>query len=690
MSWLAVAQFSQQYFVIPLFMFAFLVFVYLKYFRKNYVIPARALESDLNDVISKIQALDQSSNKNEYKEKLNSIFKNSNLDHSWLMYQTTLHDEQQIIDGEDQLLRSRATVTSDTFFSQSIIVDRHLEVDFFKHLPGIITGVGIIATFLGLLSGLLAFDPAGDPDKVQDSLGLLLGGVSEAFIASAMAIATAMIITAKEKSWLRKCYAKLEDLTTEIDRLFESDDVGEEYLAKLLKSAQARETNAKQLKDSLVGDLKAMITNMVDENKKNQLVLATQLTEGYNKASQEMATQIGQSISDTLQAPLDKIAAGVQQVSGDQGAAVQGLLSDVLSAFMGRLESTFGGQMSGMSEMMTQSVAAMREMQLGFNQLIADMQSNSQGSTERVESHMSQMLEQIQLKQNEMTEGMNRLLDNFSQGAAKMGEQGQQAVALMNEQVGGLLQQMSDQVNHLMSDLTQQRAQQDQVIADNQQKMNDQTTQSIEKLNTEVSKLINQCQLLIQSSTANIKKLDQLVSSSISGVNQSAEKMRNAAEQFNTAGEKMVAVSHKTTNLIAEVNTTSGNLMSASSQLNTLFTEYKKSQKSVELAIHALEGVIQQAKSEAGMSSAMLSDMKHMVTALNQVKQEMQLYLNQVSDVLVKGFDSFGASVESSLNQSLGAFDNTLDQAVKRLASGVEGLTHVTEDLADLVQQKKY
>ncbi|MFX6506494.1 methyl-accepting chemotaxis protein, partial [Acinetobacter baumannii] len=83
------------------------------------------------------------------------------------------------------------------------------------------------------------------------SLGLLLGGVSEAFMASALAIGTAMIITWREKSWLRQCYEQLEILTTEIDKLFETDSTGEEYLAKLLKSSQANETNARQLKDSL-------------------------------------------------------------------------------------------------------------------------------------------------------------------------------------------------------------------------------------------------------------------------------------------------------------------------------------------------------------------------------------------------------------------------------------------------------
>ena len=172
-------------------------------------------------------------------------------------------------------------------------------------------------------------------------------------------------------------------------------------------------------------------------------------------------------------------------------------------------------------------------------------------------------------------------------------------------------------------------------------------------------------------------------------MNNGAEKMRLASEQFNTAGSSLITVTDKTSQLIAEVSTTSTHLTSASSNLISLLKDYKDSQESVKQAISTLDGLIKQVQSEAGMSTKMLEDMNHMTNALNQVKKEMQDYLEQVSDVLVKSFESFGSSVETSLNHSLGAFDNTLDQAVKRLAMGVEGLGSFVEDLEDLVQQKK-
>lgn len=685
-SFLAIAEFLQGFYVIPIAMTIF-VSVVMFFFVKEYWIPAKRLAKELDDIIKNVN---EGTKFQESKNSLNSLLSgNSTLKHAWENYKNSLHDIREEVDGEFQIISSRSTVSSDMFFSQIAIIDTPLKVDFYKHIPGIITGVGIIATFLGLLFGLLAFDPAGDPAKVQSSLALLLGGVGEAFMASGLAILIAMLITWKEKFWLRECYEKLEQLTTAIDLKFEPDETSEEYLSQLLKSSQANETNARQLKDSLVNDLKTMMTNLIDENKKNQLAFTAQLTESYSKTSKDMADQIGQSISDNLQAPLEKIASSVQQVSGDQSSAVQELMTDVLTAFMTKLESTFGSQMTGMSEMMTQSVSAMKEMQLGFTQLLTDMKVNSESSAKNLETQMTKMIEDIQSKQNAMAEQMNSMVDHLSKGAEKIGEQGQHAIDQLNGKVSELIGHMGGTMSRVMADIAKQRIEQDQVIADNQQKLHEHSSTLINNLGTEIKELILHSQNAVDAYKDNIQKLTHVTTESIAGMNNGAEKIRLASEQFNSAGTSLISVTDKTSQLISEVTATSTHLTSASNNLLSLLGDYKNSQDAVNKAIGALEGLIQQAQSEAGMSTKMLDDMNQMTTALNQVKKEIQDYLEQVSDVLVKSFESFGASVETSLNHSLGIYDNTLDQAVKRLSSGVEGLGSFIEDLEDLVRQKR-
>ena len=687
MDWFKIAQFVQEFYIFPILVSIFLILISIR-FVLNYWLPAHVLQNRLSKLASDLEKLNEEPNVD--KDSLDASFEDKTpLKQAWLNYKNTFHNTHKVVDGEDVLSSSLATVPSEVFFTESIIIDTPLKVDFYKHLPGMITGVGIIVTFAGLLIGLLAFDPAGNPDKVQESLTLLLKGVGEAFMASGLAILVAMIITFIEKSWLRKCYEQLQRLHSAIDDTFTFDDSGEEYLAKLLKASEANEVNARQLKDSLVNELKVIMTNMAAENKRNQTAFTNHLSKSYAQASQATASHIADSIKDTFEKPLADMASSVKQVSGDQGAAVQDLMTDVLAAFMTKLDTTFGSQMTGMSEMMTQSVTAMREMQAGFSQLISDMQVNSETSSKALETQMAAMMTDIQQKQTEMSNQMNTMVENLSSGAAKIGEQSAETANQLNDKMNALVTALGGSLSDILRGIGKQRVEQDRKIYQNQDALHKQSSVLIDNLGSEIKELITHSQQAVLSHQQNIQKLSQVTTDSITGMNNGAEKMRVASEQFTTAGSSLSTVTGKTSELIAQVNTTSTNMTRASSTLIELISDYKNAQNSVNIAIETIESLIQQSKSEASMSSQMLQDMQQMTVALNQVKTETQAYLTQVSDVLVNSFDSFGTSVESSLNQSLVAFDNTLDQAVKRLATGVEGLGNVVEDLEDLMPKNR-
>ena len=108
------------------------------------------------------------------------------LESIWREYRETLHS-QKLVDsatGEEMVVAVRSTVPAETFFSQHLVVDGRVHSEFFKHLPGIFTGLGIIGTFFGLLRGLSAFQISEDAGVVRGSLTSLLHGVSEAFAAN--------------------------------------------------------------------------------------------------------------------------------------------------------------------------------------------------------------------------------------------------------------------------------------------------------------------------------------------------------------------------------------------------------------------------------------------------------------------------------------------------------------------------
>src|SRR5262249_47207160 len=160
-----------------------------------------------------------------------------------------------------EVVALRPTVPAEGFFNTQVLVDNRLRTEFFKHLPGIFTGFGIIGTFVGLILGLQAFQVSEVPAVVRQSLTGLMHGVWQAFLVSALAIFLAMVVTLVEKLLLASLYHKVEELNQAIDGQLEAG-AGEEYLSRLVQASEEAATQTKILKDALVADLKQVLSEL--------------------------------------------------------------------------------------------------------------------------------------------------------------------------------------------------------------------------------------------------------------------------------------------------------------------------------------------------------------------------------------------------------------------------------------------
>ena len=103
------------------------------------------------------------------------------LHHLWGQYCETLHAEKSFDEnGLETTRRYRATLPASAIFYSGSVIDGRLSIEFFKHLPGLLTGLGIIGTFSGLISGLRNASIGGGLDTQ-----VLISSVGEAFIFSA-------------------------------------------------------------------------------------------------------------------------------------------------------------------------------------------------------------------------------------------------------------------------------------------------------------------------------------------------------------------------------------------------------------------------------------------------------------------------------------------------------------------------
>jgi exonuclease VII small subunit len=244
----------------------------------------------------------------------------------------------------------RATSCAANVFSEQMVVDTPLKTEFYKHLPGILTGIGIIGTFSGLIAALSQFEITADPEIVRKSLYGLIQGVGHAFIVSAAAITLAMLFTWIEKFLVTRCYRRLEELCQSIDRLF-TPGVGEEYLSRLVAASETNAHESAQLRREMVGELRNAMQCLMAEQR-SQAILDQEIL------GQKIGQAVAKAVSETLQPPMTSISSALERMSQTQGDALGKSLDSILQRYEGSLSGSIGTGQQRMENLLAKNAKA--------------------------------------------------------------------------------------------------------------------------------------------------------------------------------------------------------------------------------------------------------------------------------------------------------------------------------------------
>jgi hypothetical protein len=325
------------------------------------------------------------------------------LAHLWREYRLTLHEQKEVNHktGSQELIGLRATVSAESFFNPQRLVDNRLRTEFFKHLPGICTGLGIIGTFFGLIQGLSAFTVSEDVTEVRMSLAALLHGVFDAFVVSAAAITIAMAITFLEKWLISSLYRATDALAQRLDGMFEAG-ASSEYLERLVKASEDSASQTKILKDALVADLKEILSD-----------LSQQQIKAIYAGSSKIGADIVGGLERGFSEPLAKIAEAVKQVGNDQGQAVTTLLTDVLAGFSQRIQDLFSGQISGINDLQSKTIASLQTAITKLDQMVTGIDLAGRNATETMARTIGEAIEAIERRTTATNDRVEELISQM-------------------------------------------------------------------------------------------------------------------------------------------------------------------------------------------------------------------------------------------------------------------------------------
>ena len=355
-------------------------------FVLRFVLPAIRLNRVLGTAVQRLEKMQAGGNRPAPAQIAEEAMAAPRLAHLWREYAQTLHATGDAAQGQ----RWRATAMAESIFSEAALVDTPLKTEFYKHLPGILTGIGIIGTFAGLIAGLTQFEVSSDAATVRLSLRALIQGVGHAFQVSALAIALAMFATWIEKSLVTLAYRKVARLNELIDSLFEGG-VEEEYLARLVR---ASEVSAQQ-----VGQLRVALGQQKEDQAAGQQAM---IAEAVGKA-------VAVAVDRALREPMQRIAEAVERAGGSQGDAAAKALGPLLERFTARMEASLGGSQSNLEATLTRTVDALGKVVQELGRVTARMESTGQGM---VQSAAGQL--------QTAGQGVGRAADSFAQASGQL------------------------------------------------------------------------------------------------------------------------------------------------------------------------------------------------------------------------------------------------------------------------------
>ncbi len=300
--------------------------------------------------------------------------------HLWWEFNETLIETEN-----EGVVRLHNTLDADHFFNTSKLAAGITESRMLAAVPGFLTAVGVIGTFVGLQQGLSGLNIGGEVDEMMRGIAHVISGAKTAFLTSVWGVFLSVLFNIIEKELERRIRTKIHNLQIRIDELFPRFNA-DYQLHRIANDGQ-------QSRESLQG-----LGEKIGEKLQEALVETTKTIQGGLESSLEkiMAPAINKLVDETS--------------SGNQ-RALESLIENFLSKF-GELGSTQRDAMDQASHKVSDALSSLNSSMTTFLNRLEVSQSNSAGREKELITTISDQVTQLIDHSNEQRKLLSEFVDN--------------------------------------------------------------------------------------------------------------------------------------------------------------------------------------------------------------------------------------------------------------------------------------
>lgn len=330
---------------------------------------------------------------------------------------------ETVLVNEDSPGRIRVynTRAAEEFFTEDNLINQRINLSFYSSFPGIVTGIGLLLTFLAIFVGLLQVNIDEEASRIQGISGLI-NGLAGKFLTSIVALSCATIYLFLEKPLVHGLSNSYYRFVHALNRLLTRRTI--EHILEDMHRNLAEQTTAfrhfgvdlsTRLKEELSESLGPTLNRMVEVVER----LATQQRQDTTEAIKGLIAQFLKGLEGTTNTQFSEL----QQVLNSAGNRLEeisraGEQSRVgLATFIQRLDDSMAAQNRAVSD----QIGQLRET---VGSVLARLENVGSEHERRVHELLASVTSTIRDTQERSQANLSETVENVLQRTAKWTEQG--------------------------------------------------------------------------------------------------------------------------------------------------------------------------------------------------------------------------------------------------------------------------
>lgn len=272
---------------------------------------------------------------------------------------------------------------SEDFFNAQTLYTGQFRVDFYRSVPGILTGLGLLFTFVGLAAGIyLAYNAEGRTN-LDNAINELLSGAGQAFVSSIAGLVASLLFQG---------YIKFSEYS--VDRRI---DALNELLHQNILTITSEQLQLRML-----------------EQLNNQSALISSLSEDWQLKMQSVFEQFMNSqktLTDDLRIKLvdaiTSIDKSIKTMSENQATQISGVLENASAAFSEKLAA----KMESLTQVFSETAGSLKDAAQTLDNVFATINQRITSLAEQTQKHMDSFEGQFEQVALNMKSGHAKLQD---------------------------------------------------------------------------------------------------------------------------------------------------------------------------------------------------------------------------------------------------------------------------------------